>query len=165
MRKIQDLFAVLMAVTIVLSFSVCISAEEEVKVPLSAIKLSKYGKLTSEQLDKEEIVVPRTWVKEDWLEESKESTNEKEASEKITVPFSAVKTSKYGELTSEQFSKKEVTVKRSWVKEDWLQEKGTSKQTDKMEIYGKRSGLSSQTQVILCKEWITQRITMFKDCG
>ncbi len=138
MRKILGAFALPVVAIVILSFSILVSAEEEIKVPLSAIKLSKYGKLTSEQLDKGTILVPRTWIKEDWLKVNKEVSEKEQNSETITVPFSAIKTSKYGELTSEQFSKKKVTVKKSWVKETWLRDQKYNKQTDKTEDLWKR---------------------------
>lgn len=50
------------------------------------------------------------------------------SNDKIEVPLSAIKVSKYSQLTATQLTKEKVTVERSWVKEDWLEEQKDSDQ-------------------------------------
>lgn len=76
--KNSNSLLVLVIVTTLLAFSFTGLANEKIEVPLSAVKGNKYGQLTATQLAKEEVSVPRSWIKEEWLKEHEGFVKEQE---------------------------------------------------------------------------------------
>ena len=68
--KNTSVMPILIVLTILFTLSLTTYPVEEINVPLSAVKDARYSQLSADQLTEENVYVPKSWIKEEWLEKT-----------------------------------------------------------------------------------------------